>query len=167
MCIDNFPRPCFWINLWTWSRGTEIGHPHPAKFNSILSAISSQIRCGLSSLIRFHFFSGPRPMNDHCPFPKLYANREKNWNSSDIILHCLLIHKKCRSKSTERWFFMWNSLVSPLISTIKFSLLHWAAASDFILWKYSTRISLANRRFWQSFCNFKIWTILIFVPMCR
>ena len=32
------------------------------------------------------------------------------------------------------------------------------SCSEFILWKYSTRIPSAHRRFWQSFCNLKIAT---------
>ena len=49
------------------------GCPLSASVKNILSAISSHSLCGLSSLIENQFFSEPGPMNDHCPFPNLFA----------------------------------------------------------------------------------------------
>ena len=54
----------------------KIGCPLSANSNNILSAILSQIPCGLSSQIQCHFFSEPGPINDHCPFPNLFAYRD-------------------------------------------------------------------------------------------
>ena len=54
----------------------KIGHPLSANSNNIFSAKLSQIPCGLSSFIEYHFFSEPGPMNDHCSFPNLFAYRE-------------------------------------------------------------------------------------------
>ena len=54
----------------------KIGHPLSANSNNIHSAILSHSPCGLSSLIQHHFFSEQGPMNDHCPFPNLFAYRE-------------------------------------------------------------------------------------------
>ena len=59
-----------------WARSTEIGHPLSAKSDCILSAILSHTPCGLSSLIQFHFFSESGSINDHCPFPNLFAYRD-------------------------------------------------------------------------------------------
>ena len=39
----------------------------------------SHSTCGLSALIEYHFFSEPRPRNDHCPVPNLFAKRETSW----------------------------------------------------------------------------------------
>ena len=76
-CIDSSPRPLL-LNwpLYNGIVARKIGHPLSANSNNILSAILSQIPCGLSSLIEDHFFSEPGPMNDHCPFPNLLVNRD-------------------------------------------------------------------------------------------
>ena len=52
----------------------KIGHPLPADSNNIFSAIMSQLPCGLSSFIEYHFFSEPGPINDHCPIPNFFAS---------------------------------------------------------------------------------------------
>ena len=61
-----------------WTCSTENWTSAFCKFsnNNILSAILSHSLCGLSSLIEYHFFSEPGPINDHCPFPNLFAKRE-------------------------------------------------------------------------------------------
>ena len=52
------------------------GCPLSPNSNIIFSAILSHSPCGLSALIEYHFFSEPRPRNDHCPAPNLFAYRE-------------------------------------------------------------------------------------------
>ena len=66
--IDTLPCPLLWScpldnGVVAW----KIGHPLSANSTNILSAIWSKIPCRLSSLIEYHFFSEPGPMNDHCP----------------------------------------------------------------------------------------------------
>ena len=79
----------------------KIGQTLSANSNNIHSAIVSQIPCGLSSLIEYHFFSEPRPMNDHCPSPiqifscvvfsstRNFVEHQHKQNSSCEILWCL------------------------------------------------------------------------------
>ena len=54
----------------------KIEHPLSANSNNIFSAILSQIPCGLSSLMEYHFFSEPGPINDYCPIPNFFAYLE-------------------------------------------------------------------------------------------
>ena len=143
--------------------GCIVYRPLSANSNNILSAILSQIPCGLSSLIEYHFFSEPGPMNDNCLFQIFLHTKIRVEHLPDILLHCLLFHRKCRWTSTKTEFFLWNFLVFLLICTINFWLLHWAATC-WILGKYSTPIPLARRRFCQSFCIF--WEDLIHPNLC-
>ena len=53
----------------------KIGQPLSANSTNIFSAVRSHFPRGLSSLIEYHFFSEPGPMNVHCPFPNLFAYR--------------------------------------------------------------------------------------------
>ena len=81
-----------------WSRCTEkIGHPLSANSTSILSAIWSQIPCGLFSSIEYHFFSEPGP--NHCPMPNFFAYIE---TTLAFAKHSssLSFHRKCRWTST-------------------------------------------------------------------
>ena len=71
---------CFFNDLWTM----ESQHGKlDIRSQRIPTAILSQIPCGLSSLVEYHFFSDPGPMNDRCPFPNLLAHK-------DTILACSL-----------------------------------------------------------------------------
>ena len=66
--MDNFPPPLILSRpLDNGLVARKTGHPLSANSNNILSAILSHTPCGLSSLIQYHFFSEPGPMNDHCP----------------------------------------------------------------------------------------------------
>ena len=105
----------------------------------------SHTPCGLSSLIQYHF-SEPRPMNDHCPFPNLFAYRETS----------LAFARHSFSLSFDPQEMSLNMDINYDYSCV------------LILGRYSTRIPLARRRFCQSFCILeKILTIPIFVPMHR
>ena len=86
-----------------WTRSAENWTITSANSNNILSAILSHTPCGLSSLIQFHFFSEPGPMNDHCPFPNLLAYKDTSRAFARFFFHCLLFHKKCHSTSTFDW----------------------------------------------------------------
>ena len=59
-----------------WSLARKIGHPLSANSYNIFAARLSQIPCGLSSFIEYHFSSEPGPMNDHCPLPNFFAYRD-------------------------------------------------------------------------------------------
>ena len=67
-----------------WSRSTEsrMSTLRAIPINNF-SAILSQIPCGLSSFLEYHFFSEPGPMNDHCPIPNFFA-------STFVIYHIFL-----------------------------------------------------------------------------
>ena len=122
--------------------------------------------CGLSSLIQYHFFPEPGPMNDHCPFPNLFACRE---TSVAFATHCSsLTFVPQMSLNIDI-----NRILPVKISGVSFNLNSKRLTSSLscnVLYpgKYSTRIPLARRRCCQSFCNFeKIWSILIFAPIHR
>ena len=89
------------------------------------------------------------------------------WRLADILVHCLLFHRKCRWTSTWIEFFLWKFLVSHLISTANVWLLHWAATCWILgniplefhwLIVDSVKVSVILK---------KISTIPIFVPMHR
>ena len=70
-----------------------------------------------------------------------------------ILFHYLLIHKRCRWTLTWISFFLWNSLVSFLISTINCWIRHWDATYSIC------RSPSAHLLFCQSFCIPEmIWT---------
>ena len=72
--VDNFPCPLLLsLPLDNGVVARKIGHVPSANSNNIFSATWSQIPCGLSSSIEYHFFSEPGPMNDHCPFPNFFC----------------------------------------------------------------------------------------------
>ena len=166
--IDSLPCPL--LLSWLLDNGVvawKIGHPLSANSNNILSAILSQIPCGLSSLIEYHFFSEPGPMNDHCPFPFFLAYKDTSRAFARRSFSLSFVHRKCRWTSTWIEFFLWNFLVFLTIRIINFWLYRWAA-TYWVLGRCSTRIPSALHRFCQSFCNFeKIWSTLIFAPMHR
>ena len=64
------------------------GCPLSQNSNIIFCAILSHSACGLSALVEYHFFSEPRPRNDHCPARNLYAYRETRlaFDSHSILL---------------------------------------------------------------------------------
>ena len=153
--IDSLPFPL--LLSWRLENGVvarKIGHPLSANSNNILSAILSQIPCGLSSFIEYLFFSEPGPMNDHCPLPNFLAYKIRVERLPNILVHCLLFHRKCRWTLTWIEFFLWNFLVFLLICSVKFWLCRRAATYQ-ILGRCSTRISSALHRFRQSFCSFE------------
>ena len=74
------------------------GCPLSASVTIIFSAILSHSPCGLSSLIEYHFFSEPGPINDHCPVPNLFAKRNEidiwhafffmvSWSTWGVVEH--------------------------------------------------------------------------------
>ena len=139
----------------------KIGHPLSANSNNILSAILSQIPCGISSFIEYHLFSEPGPMNDHCPFPNLVAYKN---NICQTFFFIVFVHKECRWTSTwkKKEFFLWNFLVFLLLCTINFWLLHWAAMY-WILGNIPLEFHRLTIDSVKNFCNFeKIWSILDF-----
>ena len=59
-----------------WARSAENWTSALSEFQEHPSAILSHTPCVLSSLIQYHFFSEPGPINDHCLFPNLFGKRE-------------------------------------------------------------------------------------------
>ena len=91
-----------------------------ANSNNILSAILSHSPCGLSSLIEYHFFSEPGPINDHSPVPNLLAYRETRL-AFDMHSFSLSLDPQEMSLNIDIHIIIHVfSLVSHLISTVNF-----------------------------------------------
>ena len=76
-CVDNFPWPLLLEpTSGQWACSTENWMSAFCEFQHHLFRHFVPFSCGLSSLIEYHFFSEPGPINDHCPAPNLFAHRE-------------------------------------------------------------------------------------------
>ena len=137
-----------------WSRSTENWTSALSEFQQHLSAILSPIPCGLSSWKSTTFSQNQDQWMTIVLFQIFSSTEIRVWRLPDILLRCLLFHRKCRGTSTYIEFFLGKFLVFLLIWTVNVWLLHWAA-TYWILRKYSTRIPSAHHQFCQSFCNFE------------
>ena len=157
----------FELTCGQWSRSTENWTSDLSENQHPFSAILSQIPCALSSLIEYHFFSEPGPINDHCPVPNLLAYRNTSrafvryFSSSSIVPQETSLNIDINRILPVKLSGVSPNLYSKLLtSSLRCNVLN--------LGKYSTRIPFAHHRSCLSFCNFeKIWSILIFAPMHR
>ena len=137
-----------------WSRSTK-------NWTSALSEFQQHPFCNFVpnslrtvSLIEYHFFSEPGPVNDHCPFPNLLAYKD---TSRAFARHSFSLSFVPQEMSLNidinRILPVKFSGVSPNL----YSKLLTSSLSCNVLnpGKYSTRIPSAHRRFCESFCNFE------------
>ena len=140
----------------------KIGQSLSANSPNIFSARLSHTPCGLSSFKECHFFSEPGPINDHCPYPNLFAYRE---TSLAFARHSFSLSFDPQEKSLNIDINMilpikFSSVSSNLTSKRLTSSLSCNVLNP---GKYFTGIPLARRRFCPSFCIPEmIWTI----PVC-
>ena len=154
-----------------WCRCTEnwrkTGHPLSTNSNNILSSILSQISCGLSSLIEYHFFSEPGSMNDHGPFSKSSCIQRYDFSICQTFF--FIVFSSTRNVVEHRHEYDPPAKFSGVSPNLNIKLLTSSLrGNELYPGKFSTRVPLARRRICQSFRHFeKISTIPIFVPMHR
>ena len=74
--LNRFQIGCIVYRQFSMSFAFELTSGQWARSAENWTSALSHTPCGLSSLIQYHRFSEPGPINDHCPFPNLLAYRD-------------------------------------------------------------------------------------------
>ena len=165
--IDSFP--CLMLLSWPLANGVEARKLDIRflRIQYIYSANLSQIPCGLTSLMLYHFFSESGPINDHCPVPNFLADKDTTLACARHSSLFSIVPQEISLNIVLNGILPVNFLVFLVICSVDMWLYH-RAATLWILGRCSTRIQSALHWFLHSLCSFcRSWPLQSFSSKLR